>query len=855
MRKRSAYENELHVRIRHLKCAIVVCGHVLLARDVAGLGERRRHTWQKVEQNTCRTAAADRIDHRHYHRPENQRQRRMLAPGGDLFVRISQQYRSGCSRTFITTQCTRGTGDDTIVLPAGAVFQFDHIIDDSQNSMGPTANPVINSHIVIEANGSRLEHVPNGINFRAFAINPGESLTIRNAHIKGFTVKGGDGGSGGGGGLGAGGAIYVHEGNLTIESSTFEANGAQGGNGSANPSSDTGGGGGGLAGNGGPRGTIIGGGGGGSRGDGAFGGGGTVTSAMEGSGGFSCGGDAGGAIQIDGEDGACPGGGAGGGRESITIFTSGGDGGDGAYGGGGGGGGQGEDDGSGGNGDFGGGGGSGGTAFSNLDGFGPTGGNGGFGGGGGAALGGAIFNDGGTILILNSTFTRNFVNHGLAEGGGAQNGTDADGAIFSRNGSTAIFNSTISLNVSLNESTPSLGGIVVISDGPTTNFELRNTIIANNGAKECASSGVSLTKTGSGNLIMQNDPDGNGVALCPGVVSSADPQLGPLQINPPGSTPTMAINMSSPAFDTGDDSHPPSFPFDQRGISRPQFAHIDIGAYELAACDQITCPGDITQANDSGQCGAVVNYSSPTPTGSDCGTINCSPASGSFFPVGDTTVTCSSSAGPACSFKVTINDTEKPTVTAPPNISVRNDPGQCSALVNPGTATAGDNCPGAIVTGARSDGLALNAPYPLGTTTIIWAAADAHGNVSAPATQTVTVNDTEPPSVTNISASPASLWPPNHKMRAVTINYAAVDNCSAVNCTLSITSNEPIKGTGSGDTAPDWQIIDAHHVLVRAERSGNGSGRIYTISITCVDGAGNRTVKTTQVRVPKDQGK
>jgi hypothetical protein len=76
---------------------------------------------------------------------------------------------------------------------------------------------------------------------------------------------------------------------------------------------------------------------------------------------------------------------------------------------------------------------------------------------------------GSVILILNSAFTRNFVDRGISGGG-----TDAGGAIFSRNGSTAIFNSTISLN----ESTGSLGGVVVISDGPDTNFELRNTIIA-----------------------------------------------------------------------------------------------------------------------------------------------------------------------------------------------------------------------------------------------------------------------------------------------------------------------------------------------------------------------------------------
>ncbi|HKP11705.1 MAG TPA: carboxypeptidase regulatory-like domain-containing protein, partial [Blastocatellia bacterium] len=74
----------------------------------------------------------------------------------------------------------------------------------------------------------------------------------------------------------------------------------------------------------------------------------------------------------------------------------------------------------------------------------------------------------------------------------------------------------------------------------------------------------------------------------------------------------------------------------------------------------ITCPANITQANDPNQCGAVVNYSAPTTTGT-CGTAACSPASGSFFPKGTTTVSCTASSGPSCTFTVTVNDTQPPT--------------------------------------------------------------------------------------------------------------------------------------------------------------------------------------------------
>ncbi len=89
-------------------------------------------------------------------------------------------------------------------------------------------------------------------------------------------------------------------------------------------------------------------------------------------------------------------------------------------------------------------------------------------------------------------------------------------------------------------------------------------------------------------------------------------------------------------------------------------------------------------------------------------------------------------------------------------------------------------------------------------------------------------------------------------MIPITVNYTAVDNCS-VDCSLSVTSNEPINGLGDGDTAPDWQVVDAHHLLLRSERSGKGKGRTYTITVTCADPAGNRTVRTVTVKVPMSQ--
>jgi len=111
-----------------------------------------------------------------------------------------------------------------------------------------------------------------------------------------------------------------------------------------------------------------------------------------------------------------------------------------------------------------------------------------------------------------------------------------------------------------------------------------------------------------------------------------------------------------------------------------------------------------------------------------------------------------------------------------------------------------------------------------------------------------------PPAIRAVSASPAVLWPPNHNMADVTVNYDVTAQCGTAACTLSVASNEPINGAGDGNASPDWRVIDPHHVELRAERSGGGSGRIYTINITCTDAAGNSAKSSTRVSVPHDQG-
>ena len=80
----------------------------------------------------------------------------------------------------------------------------------------------------------------------------------------------------------------------------------------------------------------------------------------------------------------------------------------------------------------------------------------------------------------------------------------------------------------------------------------------------------------------------------------------------------------------------------------------------------ITCPDNITVCNDPGQCGAIVNYPAPVLSGScSNAVVVCDPPSGSSFPTGTTTVTCTG-GGSTCSFTVTVNDCESPRVACRP---------------------------------------------------------------------------------------------------------------------------------------------------------------------------------------------
>jgi YVTN family beta-propeller protein len=116
-----------------------------------------------------------------------------------------------------------------------------------------------------------------------------------------------------------------------------------------------------------------------------------------------------------------------------------------------------------------------------------------------------------------------------------------------------------------------------------------------------------------------------------------------------------------------------------------------------------------------------------------------------------------------------------------------------------------------------------------------------------------TVQTPCPPAViTGASASPSTLWPPNHRMVDVTVDYTVTSSCPT-SCALDAASNEGPDAIGEGNTTADWIVINPNRVGLRAERAGIGNGRIYSVMIACTNSAGQSSTASITVTVPHDR--
>ena len=234
----------------------------------------------------------------------------------------------------------------------------------------------------------------------------------------------------------------------------------------------------------------------------------------------------------------------------------------------------------------------------------------------------------------------------------------------------------------------------------------------------------------------------------------------------------------------------------------------------------LACPTNRVVSTDAGQCYATgVNLGSPLATNDNCGILTVTNNAPTQYAKGVTTVTWTavdtSGNFQTCAQTVTVNDTELPTITCPTNRVVSTAVGQCFATaVNLGVPLAtNDNCGILTVTN--------NAPtqYAKGVTIVTWTAVDTSGNFQR-CVQTVTVNDTELPTLTcptnrvvNTDAGQCFATGVN-----LGVPSATNDNCGI----LTVTNNAPTQYP-RGVATVNWTAVDA---------SGNFQTCVQTVTVT-----------------------
>jgi exopolysaccharide biosynthesis protein len=140
-----------------------------------------------------------------------------------------------------------------------------------------------------------------------------------------------------------------------------------------------------------------------------------------------------------------------------------------------------------------------------------------------------------------------------------------------------------------------------------------------------------------------------------------------------------------------------------------------------------------------------------------------------------------------------------------------------------------------------------------GVTTIHYSAVDVAGNAELPQSVTVRI-DKSAPMISGLPAAGCQVWPPDHKLVKVG-DVTAADGLSGVapgSLTITGRTNQQAEsGQPTIVVQPDGGgglIIE-----VEADRPGNGESRIYTLTATASDLAGNAATEQAICTVPHDQ--
>lgn len=253
---------------------------------------------------------------------------------------------------------------------------------------------------------------------------------------------------------------------------------------------------------------------------------------------------------------------------------------------------------------------------------------------------------------------------------------------------------------------------------------------------------------------------------------------------------------------------------------------------------------------------ARVNGGAETPICTDCGEDPAFDTTAQGAQCDSTIVVTAEGGGESSSATAfTRVDGTGPAFSGCQDIAVESEPGGQGATVFFGASTV-DDCDGNLPPACDHPSGSFFAP---GTTAVTCRAADRCGNEST-CTFNVTVMNTPPPppidpDCSAAVASPGLLWPPNHGFVPIRISGVTSPDGGAVAISVtSIFQDEPVRGPGSGNTAPDGKGVGTATASVRSEREGGGDGRVYHITFTASNAEGGACTGTVKVGVPKSQG-
>jgi hypothetical protein len=282
-------------------------------------------------------------------------------------------------------------------------------------------------------------------------------------------------------------------------------------------------------------------------------------------------------------------------------------------------------------------------------------------------MGGAVFNFGGSFALTNCTLTANTALGGNAGAGGIAAGNGLGGAVFNLDGTLTLLFSTLSGNSAAQggRDVYNLGAAATASAALTDSILGQADTAVSDFQGNAINGGTSAT-SGTNDLIR------TAIGFSGGIVSQADPMLGPLANNG-GPTQTMALLPGSPALSAGVPLA--GISTDQRGLPRVSGGMVDLGAFEVQRIllSPATLPGGTfarpyrqtitaTEAGYNGSFGFAVTAGALPPglglTGD--GTLHGTPTAAGLFAF---TVTATDSNGLAGQQPYTLIVTSAPTTT------------------------------------------------------------------------------------------------------------------------------------------------------------------------------------------------